>query len=343
MDTILVVDDDPRFLTRAQEELEQAGFAVLVAENPAQCQTHLETAAVQAIVLEPFLRDIDGMALLQRLRGEWPDVPTVIVSGRASSLTGAQAMGLGAVEFLPKPPPFAELGRLLAAAIQGSRGTPPGPQHLAQLARRHQAALEASSLIRWETLEEALGGQAFLTHQVMDLIAGALRAEIVFLLLAAEGQGTLRIAYARGLDPAIQRQAIWSMDEGILGRAAGTGEPVLIRDLSQDSPVGEMEFLSSHHVTSLMCAPVKVDGEPFGLMTACNRLTGEPFEARDLDLLAGFASLLSRSLEAIRLSNRLAFSVDELALAGARLARANLELARRQAELPAPGGQVVGN
>src|SRR5574341_541942 len=121
MDTILVVDDDRLFLTLVREELEKAGFAGRV--------------AVQAILMDVVMPEMDGMELLPRLRAAHPDIPVIVVSGRASFLTGVQAMRLGAVDFLRKPLNFDELLRTVTAAIQQRREAPAGRGRLAQVAR----------------------------------------------------------------------------------------------------------------------------------------------------------------------------------------------------------------
>ena len=149
MNSILVVDDDRLFLTLVRDELEKAGFAVKVAENPSLAQQILKQETIHAVLLDVVMPEIDGMELLPRLRAEHPDVPVIVVSGRASFLTGVQAMRLGAVDFLRKPLNFDELVRTVNSAIQ-RREAPGGRGRLAQVTRLQESALELSNMIRWE-------------------------------------------------------------------------------------------------------------------------------------------------------------------------------------------------
>src|SRR5574342_229105 len=124
METLLVVDDDRLFLTLVRDELEKAGFSVKVAENPSQAQQVLAQGAVDAVIMDVVMPEMDGMELLPKLRADHPATPVIVVSGRASFLTGVQAMRLGAVDFLRKPLNFDELVRTITAAIQQRREGP---------------------------------------------------------------------------------------------------------------------------------------------------------------------------------------------------------------------------
>jgi DNA-binding response OmpR family regulator/putative methionine-R-sulfoxide reductase with GAF domain len=339
MDTILVVDDDKLFLTQVQEELGKAGFAIQSAESADKALQILERETVHAIVLDIIMPGMDGLELLPRLRATYPQIPVVVASGRASLLTGLQSMRLGAVDFLRKPLNFEELARMLAGAIQKQRGTPARPDHLAQFTRLQQSALELSNMIRWDTLGEFLKDNAVLFQRVIDLIAEVLQVEIVSLMLVSEPEGTLRIAHAKGLDPEVQRQAVARVGEGISGWVAKSGEPLLIRDLSQDPTVGKVELHPRYRTKSLMCVPLKVNGKTIGVMNANNKITGEAFDENDLALFITFSCLVSLSFASAQLFHRLAASVDELAKTNARVARTNVELEARLRELQVLKGQ----
>lgn len=341
MDTILVVDDERLFLTLAQDELEKAGFAVLAAESASQALQILEREAVHAIVMDVVMPEMDGMKLLPQLRTGHPDIPVVVVSGRASFLTGVQVMRLGAVDFLRKPVNFEELVRSVTGAIQQSRGTSPAPQRLAQLGRLQESALELSNMIRWDTLGDFLKDNASLYQRVIALIAEVLDVEIVSLMLVKEPEGVLRIVQAKGLDPEVQRKAVCPVGEGISGRVAQMGEPLLIRDLSKDPAFSKTERRPRYRTDSLMCVPLKVNGKTIGVMNANNKVTGEAFDEHDLAMFTTFSCVVSLSFATAQLFDQLTSSVSELALTNARLARANVELEARLRELQALRGKSL--
>lgn len=343
MDTILIIEDERLFLTLARDGLEKVGFTVQVAENAAQALQILEREAVRAVILDVVMPELDGLGLLAGIRSKYPDTPVVVVSGRDAPRTEMEARRLGVVECLRKPLNVDEMIRIVSDAIPSeSRRQPEGLQ-LPQLTRLQENAMALSNMIRWDALGEFLKDNAALFQRVIDLIADVLEVEIVSLMLVSEPEGTLRIAHAKGLDPAVQREAVCRMGEGISGRVAKTGEPLLIRDLARDPVYGKGSLHPRYRTNSLMCVPLKVNGKTIGVLNANNKVTGKPFDENDLALFTTFSCLVSLSFATTQLFQRLAFSVDELARTNARVARVNADLEARVRELQAlrgPGTQA---
>jgi two-component system KDP operon response regulator KdpE len=108
--TILVVDDEPqihRFLTPA---LTAANYTPLRADRGDEALRLAAARAPDAILLDLGLPDMDGHAVLAKLR-EFTDVPVIILSARDREAEKIQALDAGADDFVEKP--FA-LGELLA-------------------------------------------------------------------------------------------------------------------------------------------------------------------------------------------------------------------------------------
>jgi CheY-like chemotaxis protein len=79
---VLVVDDDEAVLELAREVLASAGFAVVAVASGAAAIEELRAApAVQAVVLDLAMPDMDGPALAGHLRALRPDLALVLVTG----------------------------------------------------------------------------------------------------------------------------------------------------------------------------------------------------------------------------------------------------------------------
>jgi len=332
MDTLLILDDDKIFIALLREELQRAGFEVVAAETVPQAQEILARQSVQAIIMDVVMPDADGLDLLPLFRAEHPDVPVIVVSGRASFLTGLQAMRQGAVDFLRKPLNFDELIQSVSSAIQRSRAGGSQPLQMAQLSRLQESALELSNMIRWDTLGEFLRDNAALFQRVIDLVASVLDVEIVSLMLLKEPEGSCGSPRPRGWTPRSCRRppAPWRRHRGPGGAER---EPLLIRDLAQDPTFGKRERNPRYRTNSLMCVPLKVNGRTVGVMNANNKTTGGAFDEQDLALFTTFSCIVSLGLATAEIFEQLTASVDELAITNARLARTNVELEARLREL----------
>jgi DNA-binding SARP family transcriptional activator len=101
--SILVVEDNVlnRELTNAL--LKSAGYAVLLAKDGAEALMQVGRENVDLILLDVDLPYIDGHSLLQAIRENGVDVPTIFVSGLPGDEVEVRAFEVGAADFIRKP------------------------------------------------------------------------------------------------------------------------------------------------------------------------------------------------------------------------------------------------
>jgi two-component system, OmpR family, KDP operon response regulator KdpE len=121
MTSVLVVDDEPQILRALRINLRVRHYDVQVAGTGAQA---LELAAKHPpdlIVLDLGLPDLDGVEVIQGLRG-WTDAPIVVLSGRADSSDKVEALDAGADDYVTKPFSMEELlARMRAVSRRAPR------------------------------------------------------------------------------------------------------------------------------------------------------------------------------------------------------------------------------
>ena len=115
MPSVLIVDDEPNIRRMVGALLSAEGYDV---RDAADGRTGLAMAEAQepdlALVDLMMPGEMDGLSLLQQLRERRPDVPVVMMSGRAALTDAVRATKLGAFTFLEKP--LTPEGVLLALA-----------------------------------------------------------------------------------------------------------------------------------------------------------------------------------------------------------------------------------
>jgi DNA-binding NtrC family response regulator len=114
--SILVVDDEANIRRSLRSTLEAEGFAVLDAESAEKALEVLAAEPVDLALFDIRLPGMDGLALLDRARELWRDLPVVVMSGHADLAEAVDAMKRGASDFLEKP---FELHRVLASVKNG--------------------------------------------------------------------------------------------------------------------------------------------------------------------------------------------------------------------------------
>ncbi|MEX0732491.1 MAG: sigma-54 dependent transcriptional regulator [Aquisalimonadaceae bacterium] len=119
---ILVVDDEPDIRTLVQEILEDEDYSVQVAEDAASARQSLRLRRPDLILLDIWMPDVDGLALLK----EWAEgpglpCPVVMMSGHGNVETAVEATRLGAYDFIEKPLSLAKLLLVVQRALDADR------------------------------------------------------------------------------------------------------------------------------------------------------------------------------------------------------------------------------
>lgn len=126
LSTILLVDDSPtdraacrRFLMRGDERT----YKILEAESGEDCLRLIEQGGIDLILLDYSLPDTDGLSLLERLKQHSDStVPVIVLTGQGDERIAAQAIKLGAQEYIAKQNLVADVLRLaVKTAIRESR------------------------------------------------------------------------------------------------------------------------------------------------------------------------------------------------------------------------------
>jgi CheY-like chemotaxis protein len=122
MASILVVDDEPLLRQNLSKFLAVLGHDVLVAGNGREALAVIERSSVDLVITDVNMPDMDGLELLNALRGRMPPLPTVVMSGGGrfdKDMLLQSAKVLGAVVSLAKPFSLADLKSAVERALAG--------------------------------------------------------------------------------------------------------------------------------------------------------------------------------------------------------------------------------
>lgn len=114
---ILIVDDEPALMDVLQSVLETAGYHVSIAREGASAAALAESLDLDLILLDLGLPDIDGKALIQRIRLR-SDVPIIVISARHQEQEKIAALDEGADDYVNKPFEIGELMARIRAAVR---------------------------------------------------------------------------------------------------------------------------------------------------------------------------------------------------------------------------------
>ena len=123
---VLIVDDEPQLLHALTVNLRARGYAVLQAATGEQALRIAADARPDVVVLDLGLPDLDGVDVVQGLRG-WTDMPIIILSAREAESDKVAALDAGADDYVTKPFGMEELLARLRATLRRAAPTPEAP------------------------------------------------------------------------------------------------------------------------------------------------------------------------------------------------------------------------
>ncbi len=115
---VLVVDDEASVREALERALRLEGFAVLTADGGRAALDAIRARPPAVIVLDVTMPDLDGVAVVRRLRADGLDVPVCILSARDDVDDRVRGLQAGADDYLVKPFALAELTARLHALLR---------------------------------------------------------------------------------------------------------------------------------------------------------------------------------------------------------------------------------
>jgi excisionase family DNA binding protein len=101
--TILIADDDPRICQLFESALAGNDRRLLTARGGEQAVRLSEETAIDLAILDLVMPGLNGVQTLRVLRGLYPSVPVILVTGFPDSSLLQEALDVGPFTVLPKP------------------------------------------------------------------------------------------------------------------------------------------------------------------------------------------------------------------------------------------------
>lgn len=117
--TVLIIDDDPAFRRLLGRGLTRLGWHTLEADSTASALEALKTQPTH-VLLDLRLGEENGMALLEPMRLQLPNIRIILLTGFASIASAVAAIKRGADDYLSKPVDIQAVDQ----ALRGDRSEP---------------------------------------------------------------------------------------------------------------------------------------------------------------------------------------------------------------------------
>ncbi|MBN2125199.1 MAG: response regulator [Deltaproteobacteria bacterium] len=114
---ILVVDDDKHLADNLAEYLAKLGYRVVAAYGGPDALDRFRDGDFHLVVTDFMMPDIDGISLLERMKGINREVIVILITGYGTVDSAVRALKKGAHDFIQKPFKMEKLGKIIARAL----------------------------------------------------------------------------------------------------------------------------------------------------------------------------------------------------------------------------------
>jgi Nif-specific regulatory protein len=120
------------------------------------------------------------------------------------------------------------------------------------------------------------------------------------LALRRPGTDALHIEASRGLRPEEQKRGQYLLGEGVTGRVAETGEPIIVPDIAGDPRFLNRTQSRTDEKTAFLCVPIVHLREVIGTLSIDRPSATEDLLQQDLNFISLVADLLAEAVASIR-------------------------------------------
>ncbi len=177
---ILVVDDDASLRRVTQIQLEDEGYAVMVAASGEEAEAVLARSPQDLVITDLSMPGISGVELLKHVRSEYPDTVVLLITAFGSVETAVAAMRAGAIDYITKPVNPDSLRIVVTRALE-------------HLALREEVLTLRRALGQRPYFQNVIGRSDALGY-ALDMAARAAQSDVTVLIHGETGTGKELVA-----------------------------------------------------------------------------------------------------------------------------------------------------
>lgn len=106
---ILLIDDEEAFITTMSKRLDKRGYPVSMAFSAQEGIGALEKETIDVVILDVKMPGMDGIEALSVIKGRFPLVEVIMLTGHATVENAIEGMKRGAFDYMMKPCDMEEL------------------------------------------------------------------------------------------------------------------------------------------------------------------------------------------------------------------------------------------
>ena len=323
---ILVVDDEETIRHILVNVLEENHCEVREAGTAEEGLAMVPDFKPDVAMLDIVLPGMNGLDLLAEIKKISPDTEVVMMTSHSSAETALRAIREGAYTYLQKP--FEDLDEIWTTVHRAIEKHDLVEKKRDLLQQHDERTRELSSNVPLPDggfSDDDFAACSEILEFFIDMVTKELDVERANLMLLDDRAGFLRIAASRGCSRVDPKTIALKLGEGIAGKVAETGQPILrnpSKPANKRVKVPAPEGPDAHLAAPIaLSVAIRSDQKILGVFNVSSRRSGKPFKESDITHLAGLGNQLALAIEGAHRAETLQKAYETLKNTQAQLVR----------------------
>ena len=283
--SILVVDDDTSTRSLVVDAMGQFGnYRVIEACDGVEGLEMLRKNTFDLVICDVMMPGMNGMELLDRIREIDPTTHTILITAYPTIDLTVSAMKTGAVDFLAKPFNIDDLickvdVYLRAKAMMGEDANP-----LPSSALTNKISDLSTRSYIYDTIEHTKNNDEIF-QEMVNLALKVIGGEVCAILLHDKDYQEFDAIVVKGVSPSFFKNIMIPSLYSFLNETVRRKEPLLLN------------LIDNAVFSSVICAPLKMRGQVFGVIVLSGKSNEHVYTERDLYYVQSIANRASLNIE----------------------------------------------
>ena len=290
---ILIVDNEVRMRESLKTLLHNSGYEVEMVEDGEKAIRLINQNNFELIISDINIPKASGIELLRKAKAKDKDALVILMTGYGSLDSALEAIKGGAYHYFLKPIEFSDLERVIKSGLEKRKIDLERKILLKELKEKNAELKtkveELNALYQAGRALSSKDSLDVLLANILSLATKVVKAKTGSIMLLDPSNRFLFIKTAIGLEKEIIKNTKLELGKSISGYVAEKGQPLLVEDVEKD-PRFKRTSREKYETKSLISVPLKAKDKILGVINLNNKLSGEPFDTKDLKLISTFAS-----------------------------------------------------
>jgi len=293
---ILVVDDEEIIRQLLARTFAEGQYQVEAVGDAEAALSRLKGDSFNLLIMDLKMPKIDGMDALKEIKDVNPYIEVIIITGYPTIELAVEAVKIGAFDFICKPFDLEQLKITVSRCLEKQK-----------FSINHVKLGELTTLFEISKTISIDTGIESLLARILDSALEITKAKRGSILLLDENTGKLTVRAARGLSEEVIKNTKIPLGEGIAGRVAKEGKPLLVSGAEQVPGQGSS---SRYETNSFLSIPLmgKYLGSrenTVGVINVTDKISRENFTDREETLLSVLAGQAAVAVENAKIYSQL--------------------------------------